>query len=147
MSIGQDNIRDAIRGFANDIHSDREPQQANASAYTAPQGPPPLQHGEHGSLVFHVGDTMYGTPMAPTPARTEPPLSGFASPASNEALAYRPNLPLLMISTMLWCLSILPLYFAHFLPEVPHHWFNGLGFLSLMGAVITTLVGLQPRQR
>lgn len=60
MSTRQDEIREAIRGFADQIKPAVDPNQASPGTAAVHNEYPPLQRAENGGFVFHVGDTLFG---------------------------------------------------------------------------------------
>lgn len=143
MSTRQDEIRDAIRGFADHIKPDVAPDQASPGPQSGQNGHPPLQQVERGGVHLHVGDALLGNgpvdfnhgPQGHLLSRSEPG-------GANHGLAYSPNLALLATSVILWFCSIATLYFVDYLPRFQSDMLGLFGFLSLIGAVLTTALSL-----
>lgn len=141
MSTRQDEIRDAIRGFADQIKPNVDADQGNPGPQSIPNEYPPLQRAENGAFVFHVGDTMFGQgPVDPDCSHHAPLMSRSEPAMTHEMPKDRPNLNLLIGSVFLWLMAILPLYIARFLPDIEHQWFDALGFFSLFLAAATTVM-------
>lgn len=141
MSTRQDEIRDAIQGFADHIKPAVDPNQASPGTAAVHNEYPPLQRAENGGFVFHVGDTLFGQgPVDPDKAHHAYMMSRSEPPMTQEMPTNRPNLNLLIGSVFFWVLAILPLYIARFLPDLQHHWFDAVGFFSLFLAAATTFM-------
>lgn len=140
MSTRQDEIRDAIRGFADQIKPNVDPDQASPGAQSVHNEYPPLQKAENGAFVFHVGDTMFDQGPVDRDYAHHAHLMSRSEPAmAYERPVDRPNLKLLVGSVFFWLMAILPLYIARFLPDIEHQWFDALGFFSLFLAAATTI--------
>ncbi|MCF8005326.1 MAG: hypothetical protein K9L32_14205 [Chromatiaceae bacterium] len=148
MSTRQDEIRDAIRGFADQIKPAVDPDQASSGPQSVQNGQPPLQQVERGGVHVHVGDALVGNgpvdfnhgPHGHLMPRSEPT-------GANHGVAFSPNLSLLVVSAILWFCSIATLYFVRYLPEFQSDMLGLLGFLSLIGALISTLLSFLAGKR
>lgn len=141
MSTRQDEIREAIRGFADQIKPNVDSGQGNPSPPSVHNEYPPLQRAENGGFVFHVGDTLFGQgPVDPDNAHHAYLMSRSQPAMTQEMPTNRPNLNLLIGSVFFWVLAILPLYIARFLPDLQHHWFDAVGFFSIFLAAATTFM-------
>lgn len=141
MNTRQEEIRDAIRGFADQIKPDVNPDQASPGTQSVQNEHPPLQRADNGAFVFHVGDAIFGQgPVDPDHAHHVHLMSRSEPDLVQERLVDRPNLKLLVGSVFFWLIAILPLYIARFLPDIQHHWFDAVGFFSLFLAAATTVM-------
>jgi hypothetical protein len=148
MSIRQEEIRDAIRGFADHISPEGERDQASPGSPSVQNAIPTLQQAEHGSFVIHVGDATFGRALVdPDKAHHAHVVVGPGGGAdASTAERSQPTL-LPVVSAFFWFFGILPLYIDPYMPLVQHHWLGGLGFLSLFVAVTTTVLSLLALRR
>jgi hypothetical protein len=145
MGTSQEAIRNAIRGFADEINPIADRDSASEGVRSAQDESTPHQQGDRGSVFVHFGDnTTFGKgPLHhPDAAHHEHPLSRPESNHPHSGLADRLNLSLLMVSAILWFMSILTLYFVRYLPAFQSDALGLVGFLSLIGAFATLLLSL-----